>query len=287
MTVDTRTLMPEDFPPLLLEIPDPPELLHVRGTLPNPKEYCYLTIVGSRKYTEYGERVTKHLISHLKGHPICIVSGLALGIDTLAHIAALETGLPTLAIPGSGLSDDVLYPKSHRHIAAKILQAGGALLSEYDNDFKATSWSFPKRNRIKAGISHATLIIEAEEKSGTLITARLANEYNRDVLTVPGSLFSPTSAGVHYLIKNGATPVRSATDILEILNLHREDPQGSLFETFSDEERELITLLKEPQTKDEIMRTLSIPPHRVEGLIQSLVSKKVIRERLGRLERYT
>lgn len=208
-----------------------------------------------------------------------------LGIDALAHTAALKVGLPTIAIPGSGLSDDVLYPKSNRPLASEILEAGGSLISEFDDDFKAAPWSFPKRNRIMAALSHATLVIEAEEKSGTLITARLAMEYNRDVMAVPGSLFSPTSAGTHNLIKDGATPIRSAEEICEVLKLSSKENQETLFPVLSENENKLLTLLNKPQTKEYILSKLSLPHHSVEGMIESLVSKKIIRERMGTIER--
>ncbi|MBX2866739.1 DNA-processing protein DprA [Candidatus Kaiserbacteria bacterium] len=209
-----------ECPPYLCEIPDPPEQLYVRGKLP-PSDTTYLAVVGSRKYTEYGRRVVETLIQDLRGHNICIVSGLALGIDALAHEAALQNNLHTIAVPGSGLDDSVLYPKTNRRLAERILESGGALLSEFEPTFKATRWSFPRRNRIMAGLSHAVLIIEAEEKSGTLITARMAADYNRDVLVVPGDIFSKNSHGTHQFLKLGATPVTCADDILDALSFDR------------------------------------------------------------------
>src|SRR5690606_4401026 len=138
-----------------------------------------LSVVGSRKYTNYGQQVVNHLISGLRGYNIGIVSGLALGIDSLAHQVAIDNGIYTLAIPGGGLSDKSIYPRRHLPLARKILEADGGLLSEFESDFTATNWSFPQRNRLVCGISEATLIIEASEKSGTLITAKLTADYNR------------------------------------------------------------------------------------------------------------
>ena len=132
----------------------------------------------------------KHLIEGLRGYPIVIVSGLAYGADAAAHRAALEVGLPTVAVPGSGLDWDILYPRANVGLAREILKAGGALLSEEEPETKAADWTFPKRNRVMAGLSRATLIIEAKELSGSLITARLTVEYNRELLVVPGSIFS-------------------------------------------------------------------------------------------------
>ena len=207
-------LDPSEFPPQLLEIPEPPKELWVAGALPSP-ETVLLTVVGSRKYTSYGKEACEEIISGLRGYDIAVVSGLALGIDTIAHESAMRAGLKTVSVPGSGLDPSMLYPRANLQLAKRILESGGALLSEFAPDFRPTDWSFPQRNRIMAGLAKATLLIEAGEKSGTLITARLAADYNRDVLVVPGSIFSKTSMGVHQFLKLGATPVTSAADILD------------------------------------------------------------------------
>lgn len=218
MDVPIRTIGPSSFPPLLREIPDPPDSLTYRGALPAPT-LTLLAVVGSRKHTPYGKDAVEYLIDGLRGHPIGIVSGLALGIDSLAHKAALAAELYTVAVPGSGLNDEVIYPRSHLGLAHDILAAGGGLLSEYDPGFTATTWSFPKRNRIVTGMSHATLLVEAGERSGTLVSARLASEYDRDVLVVPGTIFSEHSLGCHQFLKLGATPVTTPEDILDALQL--------------------------------------------------------------------
>ncbi|MEK7462675.1 MAG: DNA-processing protein DprA, partial [Patescibacteria group bacterium] len=218
MSFPIREVPTAKFPALLREIPQPPAALNYRGVLP-PPHITLLSVVGSRKYTSYGKQVVDELIAGLKGYPVGIVSGLALGIDSLGHEAALANNLYTLAIPGGGLGDDVIYPASHKRLAFRILEAGGGLLSEFAPDFRATDWSFPQRNRLVAGISKATLLIEAAEKSGTLITARLTADYNRELMVVPGSIFSKTSAGAHQFLKLGATPVTCAKDILEVLGV--------------------------------------------------------------------
>lgn len=244
------------FPPLLREIPQPPQTLNYRGLLP-PAEITLLSVVGSRKYTSYGKQVVERLIADLAGYPIGIVSGLALGIDSLAHEAALKHNLYTLSIPGGGLADDSIYPASHKGLAQRILAAGGGLLSEFSPDFKATTWSFPQRNRLVAGISRATLLIEAAEKSGTLITARMATDYNRELLVVPGSIFSATSAGVHQFLKLGATPVTTGADIVAVLGLEavtKQSPTPS--PTLSLFQEKIIDILSEPRHRDEIIRLL-------------------------------
>ncbi|MFT5179747.1 MAG: DNA processing protein [Candidatus Paceibacteria bacterium] len=202
----------ELWPLGLQEIPEPPKQLNIIGS-PPPKENINICIVGSRKNTEYGKKVCEELIKGLKGYPFSIISGLALGIDGIAHQAAIDAELYTAAVIGSGLNQ--IYPKSHMKLAGDILNSGGAIISEYANDDKASKYTFPERNRIMAGMSHAVLVIEATDRSGTLITSRLATEYNRDVLAVPGPVDSDGSFGPHMLIKLGAVPITSSEDILE------------------------------------------------------------------------
>jgi DNA processing protein len=250
-------LAPPDFPRRLREIPHPPTELRYRGTLPAP-DLPLLSVVGSRKYSTYGKQVVDELISGLSGTRVGIVSGLALGIDSLAHDAALRAGLYTLAIPGGGIADSVIYPASHASLARRILDAGGGLLSEFEPTFKATKWSFPQRNRLVAGISQATLLIEAGEKSGTLITARLATDYNRELLVVPGSIFSKNSLGTHQFLKLGATPITSASDILEALGLDALPFTAAEAPTLDPEEQRVIELLREPTPRDELIRHLGM-----------------------------
>lgn len=255
-----HTLDTKEFPRLLHEIPEPPTSLNYRGALP-PTHLHLLSIVGSRKYTTYGKQVVEELVSGLSGYPIGIISGLALGIDSLAHEAALKHGLYTLAIPGGGLDDTVIYPASHRGLANRILAAGGGLLSEFEPTFKATQWSFPQRNRLVAGISHATLLIEAAERSGTLITARLATDYNRELLVVPGSIFSSNSAGVHQFLKLGAVPVTTPKDILEALQIEASEPTAAASRSVSEAdspEAKVLALLREPLQRDELIRRLDM-----------------------------
>ncbi|MBI3573475.1 DNA-protecting protein DprA, partial [Candidatus Kaiserbacteria bacterium] len=225
--IEIRKLSPKNFPPLLREIPDPPKALYLRGALP-PPETKLLTVVGSRRMSRYGKDACEYLIKGLAGYPVAVVSGLALGVDATAHKAALEAGLPTVALPGSGLMDEVLYPSSNRGLAREILEAGGGLLSEFEPDEKTMLHFFPQRNRIMAGMSHAVLIIEAGLKSGTLITAKLATEYNRELLIVPHSIFAEGGAGGHIFMKLGAAPARNADDILEALGIEKTAVQKEI-----------------------------------------------------------
>jgi len=270
MEFPIHKLSSTEFPHLLREIPDPPTELYARGELP-PQGAKLLAVVGSRNYTDYGKSVVNTLISGLRGYNIAIISGLAIGMDGLAHRAALDAHLYTLAVPGSGIDDSVLYPRRHRTLANEILTAGGGLLSEYAPTFKATMWSFPKRNRIMAGISHAVLVVEASQKSGTLITSRLATEYNRDVLTVPGSIFSQNSEGPHMLIKLGATPVTASADILEVLGIEETAPQDAKHPAgLSPEEEKILSLLTEPRDRDALIRALGLPAEQTNTLLMQM-----------------
>lgn len=279
-----RALKNEEFPTKLLEINDPPTQLYVRGTLP-PPEHKLLSVVGSRKYSPYGKEVCEKLITGLSGFPISIISGLALGIDGIAHKAALKAKLHTLAVPGSGLDDSVLYPSLHKKLAKEILAAGGGLLSEFEPKFRATNWSFPQRNRIMAGMSDAVLIIEAQEKSGTLITARLATEYNRDVLTVPGSIFSKNSEGPHRLIRDGATPIRSAEDILEVLGFKLEEKAAGQkdYSDCSPDEMKILSLLENPLERDDLIRASGLDTIRANTALSLLEIKGHIKESVGKI----
>ena len=282
---DIYKLKPEQYPEGLNEIPQPPKTLYIRGRLPS-SDLIYLAVVGSRKYTSYGKDICEKLIKGLKGYPIVIVSGLALGIDTIAHRAALETGLTTISFPGSGLDNSVLYPRTNIHLADEIIKKGGCLISELEPHIRATIYSFPQRNRLMAGISKAVLIIEAEEKSGTLITARMALDYNRDVLAVPGSAFSSNSNGTNWLIKQGATPVTSSEDILEALGFNIEKEKKSDKEKYADcgkDEMRIIELLREPMERNDLVRELGMNIGEANALLSIMEIKDLIKEELGEI----
>ncbi len=266
MTYPVRELSRAEFPPLLREIPDAPKTLYARGTLP-PPHLKLLAVVGSRRYSSYGKQVVDYLLSGLASYPIGIISGLALGTDALAHEAALKYSLYTLAVPGSGLDPSVIAPATNRPLAARILEAGGGLLSEYSPFTKAATWTFPQRNRIMAGLTHATLLIEAGERSGTLITARLATEYNRELLAVPGDIFSHNSYGVHQFIKLGATVVTEPEDILYALRIEPEEVAAKTLPLLSPLETRVLQLLLEPKERDTLIRELGLPPDEVNQLL--------------------
>jgi len=206
------------YPKLLKQIYDPPFILYYRGLLEAFDGFT-LAVVGARKYSTYGAQVTEKLIRELAFNKLTIVSGMALGIDTLAHTAAINAGGKTIAVIGSGLDQQNIYPSQNRYLADKIQAHGGLILSEYPIGTMPLKHHFPQRNRIISGLSSATLVIEAAEKSGALITAFHALEQNREVFAVPGSIYSGTSEGTNRLISMGAKLVTSAKDIIETLNL--------------------------------------------------------------------
>ena len=283
--MEIKKLPKEKFPKVLFEIPQPPKDLWIIGDLP-PENLIYLCIVGSRKNTTYGKEACEKIIAGLKGYPIVIVSGFAMGIDTIAHKKAMQVGLKTVVFPGSGLSDEAMYPKTNVGLMREIVEAGGCLISEFEPDFKAQQWSFPMRNRLMAGISKAVLIIEAEEKSGTIITARLTTEYNRDLLAVPGSIFSPNSKGTNRLIKAGAIPVTCAEDVLEALGFEiekDENRQAKLFEDLSPDEKKVIDLLREPIPRDDLIRAMKMPIQNANAIISVLEIKELIKEEFGEI----
>lgn len=285
-----KKLSGDDIPKALREIPQPPQNLYVIGAMPEP-HFIYLTVVGSRKHTSYGRDACQALIRGLRGYPVVIVSGLASGIDTIAHETALEVGLTTISFPGSGLDPRYLFPKSNLALAEKIVENGGCLISELEPTTPASDWTFPQRNRLMAGISKATLIIEAQIKSGTLITAKLATEYNRDVLSVPGPIFSENSSGTNMLLRMGATPITKIEDLLEALGFEIESGASptqqrldALFDCSPEEIHFLETLL-EPMERDELCRILQKPIHEINMTITVLELKGLIKEEYGEIRR--
>ncbi len=213
------------YPALLNQIHDPPFVLYIRGNL----EACRtpaLAIVGTRNATDYGLEVIQRLLPELQPYSPSIISGLAAGIDAAAHQAALTYELPTVAVLGTGI--DRIYPQQNQALAQRILQSGGAIVSEYPIGMSGDKYTFPRRNRIIAGLSEGTLVVEGSARSGSLITARYALEENRQVMAVPGSIFKPGSEGPHALLHEGAAPVHSARDVIETLNWSNPSEQLAL-----------------------------------------------------------
>lgn len=286
MPFPIRQLALRDYPPLLREIPDKPKTLYLRGGLPG-RDYRYLCVVGSRATSIYGRRMTQSLIAGLAQYKVAIVSGMALGIDSEAHKAALDVGLPTVAVLPSSCDDASIYPSTNKALAQRILEAGGGLISETEGPYKAAIHDFPKRNRISAGMSLAALIIEAGEKSGTLITARLALDYNREVLAVPHELGREGGAGANRLIREGATLVRQSDDILQALGIKPLDnpQQAALPNDLSEPEAKVLHALTEPSVRDELIERAELSAQDANIALSSLLIRGLITERLGKIER--
>lgn len=286
MLLKIRQLNKQSFPVGLLEIPQPPHTLFMLGQFPSA-DTKFLTVVGSRKFSNYGKEACERIIEGLRGYNISIVSGLALGMDSIAHKTALSVGLHTIAIPGSGLNSNVLYPSTNRYLAEKIITSGGALLSEFESDFRATKWSFPQRNRIMAGIADAVLIIEAEEKSGTLITSRMAVDYNKTILAVPGSIFSDNSKGTNQLIAQGATPITNSKDVLSALDIPAREVRDKDTQRIecSKEEARILEILTEPMPRDLIIAKMQLPTETTNSLLSLLEIKGLIKEQVGKIYR--
>ncbi len=213
--IGVKYLGKEEYPKSLLEIDSPPKQLFHRGEWSDGLLSNCLAVVGSRKMSEYGRWVVHKLIGKLVSEGMVIVSGFMYGVDSEAHWECIRTGGRTIAVLGNGL--DVLYPTSNGRLYSEILDKGGLVVSEYEKDFGPKKWTFPERNRIVAGLSRAVLVIEGGERSGTLITARLAAEQGKTVMVVPNPIDSPVSSGANLLIREGAVPVRGIEDIMEEL----------------------------------------------------------------------
>ena len=252
--IKVYTFQDDDYPARLREIFDYPPIIYLKGELSLQDEWC-IAVVGTRRATVYGKQVTQEIVENLARNKITVVSGLARGIDTIAHRAALEAGGRTVAICACGL--DSVYPPENAALARSIVE-NGALISEYPLGAKPRADNFPRRNRIMSGMSLGVLVIEADEISGAVITAHMALEQNREVFAVPGSILSPMSRGTNTLIQEGAKLVRNCTDILEELNL-----------TANIQQLEMKEMVPTTETEDLLLKQLSSEPVHVDAVCRS------------------
>ena len=266
------------YPPLLRDIVDSPPVLYTYGKLTEADRFA-LAVVGTRNATTYGKQVTERMVTELAQGQVTIVSGLALGIDSTAHSAALDAGGRTIAVVASGL--DIIYPPTNRALAHRIVESGlGVIMSEYPLGVQPEGGNFPARNRIISGLSLGVLVIEAPPKSGALITVEHALKQGREVFAVPGSILSSRSAGTNKLIQDGARPVMDVKDIIEALNLfmipQQIEMQAILPE--NDEERQLLALLShEPRHIDELIRESDLPAHDVSAILITMELKGMVK----------
>lgn len=268
----------------LSESPEPPEELWCVGSPPG-EELKTVAVVGSRRPSRYGLDACAEIVRGLAGYPIAVVSGLALGVDAAAHKAALEAGVPTIAVPGSGLAESALYPRANLSLARRIFAEGGCLLSELEPEEGAAPWIFPKRNRLIAALADAVVVVEAAERSGTVITACLALDYGREVLAVPGQIFSELSRGSNRLLAAGAAPACSAEDVLLAVGIEPRVAEREPPPDLAPDARELLSALGEPRTPDELAEILRWPYPRVAAAISVLELHGLAVESAGAVRR--
>lgn len=270
-------LSEKNYPKLLKEIPNTPPVIYYLGTLP-PPGLPLVAIVGTRKHTREGKLITEQFTSALARRGVGIVSGLALGIDGIAHETTLNEGGYTIAVLGSGLADEAIHPATHIRLAHKIVEKGGCLISEYPPEFKATQYSFPARNRVIAGLSLATLVTEAPTKSGALITAKAALDYNREVLCVPQAITNERGAGNNKFIKLGATAVTEWQDVFKALNLPINDQSAVAKTELNENEQVVYQLISgSPQHTDSIIKASGLASSVAMGALTMLELKGLIR----------
>jgi DNA processing protein len=282
--IELISFVDDHYPEMLRTIPDPPLVLYVRGELLS--DSVPVALVGSRKATPYGLNVTHSLARDLAAAGVTIVSGLARGVDARAHNATLEAGGKTIAVLGSGL--DVIYPSEHKMLAEKICQSG-ALISEFPLGTPPNRDNFPVRNRIISGMSYVVVVVEASDKSGSLITARMAAEQGREVMAIPGSIFNELSRGCHALIKDGAALVRSWEDVVAELPLSistrittpMDESRG---EHLTESEKNIIALLsfEQPSHVDQIAERSGIRSQDLLGTLVNLELKNYITQVPGK-----
>jgi DNA processing protein len=275
--VSVFTYRDDGYPARLKEIYDYPPVIYVRGKILPEDEWC-LSVVGTRGATVYGRQIVEEITADLAKNRITIVSGLARGIDSIAHRAALEAGGRTIAIFACGL--DTVYPAENADLTRRIIQ-NGAIVSEYPLGTKPRPDYFPRRNRIMSGMSLGVLVIEAGESSGAIITANIALEQNREVFAVPGSILSSASKGTNHLIQEGAKLVRDYTDILEELNLTAVARQIEMKELLPETDTEAVLIKQlgaEPVHIDEVCRSSGLPVSTVSSTLAMMELKGMVKQ---------
>jgi DNA processing protein len=270
------------YPTVLQEIPDAPVVIYIKGSY-QPEDRFGIAVVGSRTYSPYGEAVTQRISGELAASGLTVISGMARGIDTFAHRSALASGGRTIAVLGSGI--DVCYPSENRRLLEKIA-AAGCVMSEFPPGTPPNRENFPRRNRLISGLSLGVLVVEAAAGSGSLITAEIALEQNREVFAVPGNITAKTSVGTNLLIRQGAKMVLSTGDIIEELapmlkGFIRDETKRNV--PLSPDEQTLCSCLTgEPKHIDIVAREAGLPVHRILDILLSLELKGVIRQSDGK-----
>lgn len=272
------SILDTNYPSLLKSIYDPPLWLYWRGNKELLNSPYLLTMVGSRRTTSYHQQATRQIIGGLSGGPLIIVSGLAYGLDALCHRYALENNLATIAVLGSGLSDQDIYPQAHQKLAQEILNKGGLLLSEYPAGSPVLPYQFALRNRILAGLSRATVIVSGARKSGALITAQVALEEGREILALPGNINAELNWAPHSLIKNGALLLDSAEDILKIYKLKKTAGENNEVLLADELENKIYASLRlENLSAEQLAAKLDLPLQAIHSVLTRLELKNIIK----------
>ncbi|HMB26041.1 MAG TPA: DNA-processing protein DprA, partial [Patescibacteria group bacterium] len=280
LNIKAITINSEKYPQILKQIFSPPFILYYQGNIELLNSQCLAT-VGSRKITAYGQIACRQILEPLTKQDLTIVSGLALGVDALAHSICLENNSPTIAVLGSGLDPKNLYPATNRALAKGIVEKNGLLLSEFPLGTMPLKYNFPRRNRIISGLSQGVLVVEAAESSGALITAKFALEQNREIFAIPGQINHPLSEGTNKLIQNGAKLVQTAEDILEELNIKQLKSFQKNRQTIPDSAEE-ATILKhlenEPLHINEIIKRSGLTAKEVNSCLIVLEMKGLVKD---------
>ncbi|MBL8063652.1 MAG: DNA-protecting protein DprA [Anaerolineales bacterium] len=271
------TWMDEEYPSRLREIDQPPPVLYIRGEYLQDDLFA-VAIVGTRKVTPYGRQLTEEIASFLAANGISVISGLARGVDAIAHQTALKAGGRSIAVLGSGV--DKIYPPEHRGLAEQMMERG-AIISDYAVGTPPDASNFPPRNRIISGLSLAVVVIEAAETSGALITAEFAAEQGREVFAVPGSIYAPQSKGTNRLIQKGAQPLLTPADLMQALDLTRMDSQKTARRILPSDETEarlLGVLSSEPLHVDDIRNRAELPIEKVSAALVLMELKGMVKQ---------
>ena len=280
LRIEVITWKDEGYPALLRKIEYAPPVLYICGKLTDDDRHYTIGIVGTRKMSTYGRQVTEHLTRELVKGKITVVSGLAMGVDTVAHTTALDAGGRTIAVLACGL--DTIYPPANHGLARRIVESGqGALLTAFPLGIKPDAGNFPARNHIISGLSLGILVTEAPQKSGSILTANSALAQGREVYAVPSNIFSPSGSGSNKLIRDGAHPVTSISDILEHLNIHIFPAENEIHTRAPQNEEEkilLAVLTREPQHIDDLIRQAELPAHIVTSTLTILELDDMVKQ---------
>ena len=281
--IEKITIDDKNYPADLKKIKNPPKILYFMGEIKQNEPL--FAVVGARNCSSYGKQATIDIAGNLAEAGLTIVSGLAPGIDSFVHWATIERGKRTIAVFGTGVDKQSIYPSENMRLAEKILETGGLLISEYPPGTQGTRWTFPQRNRIISGLSLGVLVIEAKQRSGALITADCAFEQDRKVFALPGSIYSLNSKGPHFLIKKGAKLIENSNDILKELNLTlAENNDTNEIGGQNAEENLILNILEEGGLHiDQIIKTTKLSAAKTAGILAILEMEEKIRNLGGNI----